>query len=98
MNEEEDLQGHPNPKPRPERKARPRSTPAEPDAPMPSEDGGWASAPPAQAMCTAAVALSTAAVVPGAFFLLWRVRAFVGAAHQGRVRTLFRFPAVHPTP
>ena len=43
---------------------------------MPSKDAGWAGASPS---CdTVAVALLTAAVVLGAFFLLWQVRTFVG--------------------
>ena len=45
---------------------------------MPSKDAGWAGASPSQVMRTVAVALLTAAVVLGAFFLLWQVRTFVG--------------------
>jgi predicted PurR-regulated permease PerM len=58
--------------------AHPETTPTEPDAPMPSEDAGWAGASPTQVMRTVAVALLTAAVVLGAFFLLWQVRTFIG--------------------
>src|SRR5215207_3602070 len=58
--------------------AQPETTPTEPNAFMPSRDGGWAGASPTQVMRTVAVALLTTAVVLGAFFLLWKVRTFVG--------------------
>ena len=45
---------------------------------MPSKYAGWAAASPTQVMRTVAVALLTAAVVLVAFFLLWKVRTFVG--------------------
>jgi predicted PurR-regulated permease PerM len=45
---------------------------------MPSQGGGWAGASPSQVMRTVAIALLTAAVVLGAFFLLWEVKTFVG--------------------
>ena len=45
---------------------------------MPSQDAGWASAPPSQVIRTVAFALLTTAVVLGAFFLLWQVRTFIG--------------------
>ena len=78
MNEEEYPQGHSKPKPQPEPKAQPQTTPAEPNASMPSKDAGWASASPTRVMRTVAVALLTTAVVLGAFFLLWQVRTFIG--------------------
>jgi predicted PurR-regulated permease PerM len=45
---------------------------------MPSQDGGWARASTWQVARTVAVALLSAAVVLGAFLLLWQVRTFVG--------------------
>src|ERR687898_1495721 len=74
MNEEENSQRDSKPQPR----EQPQTTPAEPDASMPSKDAGWAGASPTQVMRTVAVALLTAAVVLVAFFLLWKVRTFVG--------------------
>src|ERR671914_2281710 len=61
-----------------EQQAQPETTPMDPNASMPSKDGGWVGASPSQVMRTVAVALLTAAVVLGAFFLLWKVRSFVG--------------------
>ena len=74
MNEEENPQRDSKPQPQ----AQPETTPTEPNASMPSKDAGWAGASPTQVMRTVAVALLTAAVVLGAFFLLWKVRTFVG--------------------
>src|SRR5215212_9208492 len=74
MNEEQNPQRDSKPQPQ----AQPETTPTEPNASMPSKDGGWAGASPTQVMRTAAVALLTAAVVLGAFFLLWQVRTFIG--------------------
>src|SRR5687768_4718982 len=74
MNEEENPQRDSKPQPQ----AQPETTPTEPNASMPSKDAGWAGASPTQVMRTVAVALLTAAVVLGAFFLLWQVRTFVG--------------------
>src|ERR687897_2642137 len=61
-----------------EAQAQPETTPKEPNASVPSKDAGWAGASPTQVMRTVAVGLLTAAVVLGAFFLLWQVRTFVG--------------------
>src|SRR5215204_4164082 len=74
MNEEENPQRDSKPEPQ----AQPETTPTEPNASMPSKDGGWAGASPTQVMRTVAVALLTASVVLGVFFLLWQVRTFVG--------------------
>src|ERR687898_139740 len=63
---------------KPELQAQPETTPTEPNASVPSKDAGWAGASPTQVMRTVAVALLTTAVVLGAFFLLWKVRTFVG--------------------
>ena len=38
----------------------------------------WVRITPSQVMSTVVISLLTAAVVLGAFFLLWRVRTFVG--------------------
>jgi hypothetical protein len=78
MNEEENPQRDSKPEPQAEPQAQPETTPTEPNASMPSKDAGWARASPTQVMRTVAVALLTAAVVLGAFFLLWKVRTFVG--------------------
>ena len=79
MNEEENPQRDSKPEPQVEPQGRePETTPTEPNASMPSEDAGWAGASPAQVMRTVAIALLTAAVVLGAFFLLWKVSTFVG--------------------
>src|SRR5918994_6281692 len=74
MNEEENPQRDSKPQPQ----EQPQTTPTEPNASVPSKDAGWASASPTQVMRTVAVALLTAAVVLGAFFLLLQVRTFVG--------------------
>jgi predicted PurR-regulated permease PerM len=74
MNEEENPQKDSQAKPQ----ALPETTPTEPNASMPSKDAGWAGASPTQVMRTVAVALLTTALVLGAFFLLWKVRTFVG--------------------
>src|ERR671911_43767 len=73
MNKEENPQRDSKPQPQ----AQPETTPTEPNASVPSKDVGWAGASPTQVMRTVAVALLTAAVVLGAFFLLWQVRTFV---------------------
>jgi predicted PurR-regulated permease PerM len=78
MNEDENPQRDSKPQPQAQAQAHPETTPTEPDAPMPSKDAGWAGASPTQVMRTVAVALLTAAVVLGVFFLLWQVRIFVG--------------------
>ena len=70
MNEEEN--------PQKDSQAQPETTPTEPNASMPRQDVGWAHASPSQVMRTVAIALLTAAVVLGAFFLLWQVRTFIG--------------------
>jgi hypothetical protein len=74
MNEEENPQRDSKPQPQ----AQPETTPTEPNASMPSKDAGWAGASPTQVMRTVAIALLTAAVVLGAFFLLWQVKTFIG--------------------
>ena len=74
MNEEENPQRDSKPQPQ----AQPETTPTDPNASMPSKDGGWAGASPTIVMRTVAIALLTTAVVLGAFFLLWQVRTFVG--------------------
>ncbi|HET7273292.1 MAG TPA: AI-2E family transporter [Rubrobacter sp.] len=57
---------------------QPSIAPAASSASMNGQDAGWADASPTQVMRTVAVALLTAAVVLGAFFLLWQVRTFIG--------------------
>ena len=79
MNEEENPQRDSKPEPQAEPQAQPETTPTtDPNASMPSKDAGWAGASPTQVMRTVAVGLLTAAVVLGAFFLLWQVRTFIG--------------------
>src|SRR5829696_591585 len=53
------------------------SPPAEPTTTVPSEAVVWMRITPSQVMRTVVIALLTAAVVLGAFFLLWQVRTFV---------------------
>src|SRR5215211_7213351 len=77
MNEETDTQRDTGTEPQPKPETTP-TTPTEPNASMPSQDGGWARASPSQVVRTVAIALLTAAVVLGAFFLLWQVKTFVG--------------------
>jgi hypothetical protein len=48
--------------------------PTPPDAPGPSKDPRWASAPTSQVVRTVATALLTVVVVLVALFLLWKVR------------------------
>ena len=57
---------------------RPETTPTAPNASMPNQGAGWASAPPSQVIRTVAVALLTTVVVLVAIFLLWQVRTFIG--------------------
>jgi predicted PurR-regulated permease PerM len=78
MNEDEKPQRDSKPEPQAEPQAQPETAPTEPNASMPSQGAGWAGASPTQVMRTVAVALLTAAVVLVAFFLLWKVRTFVG--------------------
>jgi predicted PurR-regulated permease PerM len=74
MNEDEKPQRDSKPAPQ----AHPETTPTESSASMPSKAAGWAGASPTQVMRTVAIALLTTAVVLVAFFLLWKVRTFVG--------------------
>jgi predicted PurR-regulated permease PerM len=74
MNEEENPQRDSQAEPQ----AQPEPTPTDPNASMPSKDGGWAGASPTLVMRTVAIALLTTAVVLGTLFLLWQVRTFVG--------------------
>src|SRR5215203_1705905 len=78
MNEDENPQRDSQAQPQAQAQAHPETTPTEPNASMPSNDAGWAGASPTQVMRTVATALLTAAVVLGAFFLLWQVRTFIG--------------------
>jgi predicted PurR-regulated permease PerM len=80
MNEEENPQKDSQAKPQAEEpQVEPETKPTtQPNASMPSKDAGWTGASPTQVMRTVAVALLTAAVVLVAFFLLWKVRTFVG--------------------
>src|SRR5215218_3258226 len=58
--------------------AKPETTPTEPNASMPSQEVGWASASTSQVIRTVAIALLTTAAVLGVLFLLWQVRTFIG--------------------
>src|SRR5215212_9858309 len=57
---------------------KPETTPTAPNASMPNQGAGWASASTSQVICTVAVALLTTVVVLVAIFLLWQVRTFIG--------------------
>src|ERR671913_1216252 len=74
MDEEKAPQKDSQAKPR----AKTETAAAQRNASGPSKDRGWAGAPTSQVMRTVVVALLSAAVVLGAFFLLWQVRTFVG--------------------
>jgi predicted PurR-regulated permease PerM len=54
-----------------------RAPPVEPNASVPSEAVVWVRISPSQVMRTAVIALLTAAVVCGAFYLLWQIRTIV---------------------
>src|ERR671914_2310195 len=78
MSPQKDTQEEPQANPPSESQAEPQSAPTEPNASVPSAGVVWVRISPSQVMRTVVVALLTAAVVLGAFFLLWRVRTFVG--------------------
>src|SRR5918993_4355073 len=79
MDEEKAPQGDPQAKPRAKTETAPtQPAPTQPDAPGPSKNPRWASAPTSQVVRTVATALLTVVVVLVALFLLWRVRTFVG--------------------
>ena len=78
MNEDETPQRDSKPEPQPEPQAQPETTPTEPNSSVTRRDAGWAGASPTQVMRTVTIALLTTAVVLVAFFLLWKVRTFVG--------------------
>jgi predicted PurR-regulated permease PerM len=78
MNEQKATQSDSQAQPQPEPQPKPETTPTEPNASVTRRDAGWAGASPTQVMRTVAVALLTTALVLGAFFLLWKVRTFVG--------------------
>jgi predicted PurR-regulated permease PerM len=73
MDEEKAPQGDSQENPR----ARNEAAPARPKESGPTEVAGWAGAPTSQVVRTVA-ALLTTVVMPGALFLLWQVRTFVG--------------------
>src|SRR5918995_5108314 len=79
MDEEKAPQGDPQAKPRAKTETAPTPpAPTPPNAPGPSKDPRWASAPTSQVVRTVATALLTAVVVLVALFLLWKIRTFVG--------------------
>src|ERR671910_476851 len=79
MDEEKAPQGDPQAKPRAKTETAPTPpAPTPPNAPGPSKDPRWASAPTSQVVRTVATALLTVVVVLVALFLLWKVRTFVG--------------------
>jgi predicted PurR-regulated permease PerM len=75
---QKDAQEKPQANPRAQSKAEPQSAPTEPNASLPSAGVVWVRISPSQVMRTVVVALLSAAVVLGTFFLLWQVRTFVG--------------------
>src|SRR5215211_5210530 len=94
MNEETDTQRGTGADPQPRPETTP-TTPTEPNASMPSQDGGWTRASTSQVVRTVAIALLTTAVVLGAFFLLWQVRTFVGWLVIGLFLAAVLNPAVN---
>jgi hypothetical protein len=65
-------------KPRAESQAEPQSARTEADVSASEADVVWVRVSPSQVIRAVAVALLTAAVVLGAFFLVWQLRTFVG--------------------
>jgi predicted PurR-regulated permease PerM len=66
-------------KPGTDAQTKPQRAPsAEPNGSVPGGAVVWVRISPSQVMSTVAIALLSAAVVLGAFFLLWQVRTFVG--------------------
>jgi predicted PurR-regulated permease PerM len=61
-----------------EPQADPQTASTKPNSSVPSAGVVWVRISPSQVMRTVVIALLTAAVVLGAFFLLWQVRTFVG--------------------
>src|SRR5918997_4002430 len=78
MSPQKDMQEEPQANPRAESQVEPQSAPTEPNASVPSAGVVWVRISPNQVIRTVVVALLSAAVVMGAFFLLWQVRTFVG--------------------
>jgi multidrug efflux pump subunit AcrB len=78
MSPQKDTQEEPQADSRAEKQAELQSAPMEPNASVPSADVVWVRISPNQVMRAVVVALLSAAVVLGAFFLLWQVRTFVG--------------------
>src|SRR5215208_2458076 len=78
MSPQKDTQEKPQTDPRAERQAEPQGAPTEPNASVPSAGVVWVRISPNQVIRTVVVALLSAAVVLGAFFLIWQVRTFVG--------------------
>ena len=78
MSPQKDTQQKPQADPRVESPAEPQSAPTEPNASVPSTGVVWVRISPNQVMHTVVLALLSAAVVLGAFFLLWQMRTFVG--------------------
>src|SRR5215216_5599547 len=78
MSPQKDTQEKPQADPRAEKQAEPQGAPTEPNASVPSAGVVWVRISPNQVIRTVVVALLSAAVVLGAFFLIWQVRTFVG--------------------
>src|SRR5919107_1804910 len=78
MSPQKDTQEKPQADPQAESQAEPQSAPTEPYASVPSAGVMWVRISPNQVIRTVVVALLSAAVGLGAFFLLWKVRTFVG--------------------
>src|SRR5215216_4612313 len=78
MSPQKDTQEKPQADPRAESQAEPQSAPTELNASVPSAGVVWVRISSYQVMRAVVVALLSAAVVLGAFFLLWQVRTFVG--------------------
>jgi hypothetical protein len=56
----------------------PQAALTKPEASVPSADVVWVRISPSQVMRAVVIALLSAALVLGAFFLIWQVRTFVG--------------------
>jgi hypothetical protein len=78
MSPQKDTQEKPQTDTQTEPQAEPQTAPTELNSSVLSAGVVWVRISPSQVVRTVVIALMTAAVVLGAFFLLWQVRTFVG--------------------
>src|SRR5215211_6264645 len=78
-----------------EAQAEPETAPTAPNASVPGAGVVWVRVSPSQVMRTVVIALLSAAVVLGAFFLLWQLRSFIGWFVIGMFLAAVLNPAVN---